>query len=480
MRLLRAQADAGSMDLALPAKDRPALPTERRAAILTTCFGIVVAVFALGFGADNTELSSAVPPALVSAAIVTMILTAVILRYLYQASNFAPYAILGISFACTGALLVPYVFAMIQAASSTQPAAAAQFASWLWIGWHVFFVVMIAAYVCAEAYFARESLASDRERFLVRAFGIGAASVAAGLVVFLLSATKSLPVLQTAGGVFTPAFTNMSEQILLGLCAAVCALLTLKTGLNKTVHLWLAVVLVLFACEVFVNGEIGHRSFSTAWYAGLAEGFAWQSVLLVVLLRRAHEQFTQFVVNNRNLTQEALKDPLTRLLNRRGFDERFQEALAEAHLTHSPLAMLALDLDNFKDYNDHFGHVAGDEALRAVGKAIAEVTTRPHDIACRIGGEEFAVILPSTDETGALTVAERIRSAVLGLRVKQAPTADNHILSISVGVGLSDGTLEGDALRERADQALYRAKRLGRNRISRYRPDDELGRLQVV
>jgi diguanylate cyclase (GGDEF)-like protein len=469
------------MDRALPTKDRAvAQPAERRAAIITACFGITIAVFALGFGGDGAAFSSAVPSALISAAVVTMIVTAAILRYFYQASNFPPHAILGIGFACTGGLLVPYIFATIEVASTSQSEAASQFAAWLWIAWHAIFVLMIGAYVCAEAYFTRRKLTADREHKLVRGFGIAAACLATGVVIFLLMAAQSLPVLQTNAGTFTPAYHNLTEQLLLALCAAVCAFLTLKTGLNKTVHLWLGVVLVLFACEVFVDGQVAHQAFSVSWYVGLAEGLGWQSVLLIVLLRRAHEQFAQFVVNNRTLTHETLNDPLTKLLNRRGFDERFQEALAEAHLAHAPLAILALDLDNFKAYNDHYGHVAGDDALRAIGLAIASVTTRPRDTASRIGGEEFAVILPGTDEAGALTVAERIRSAVLQLRLKHAPSAANHLLSISIGVGLSDGTLDGTRLRERADQALYRAKALGRNRISRYRADDEFARLQAV
>ncbi len=455
------------------ARDAPAPQAgERRAAIVTACVGIAIAMFAFGFGSESDAFSAAIPPALISAAVVTMIVTAAVLRYFYQASDYPPHAILGIAFACTGGLLVPYVFATIEAASSKQSAFPGQFGTWLWIGWHALFVLMIGAYVFAEGYFARRKLPSAQERKVVRIFGTAAACVASGLVIFLLTFAHSLPPMQAHGGTFTPPFQRLTEQLLLALCAAVCVFLTLKTGLNKTVHLWLAVVLVLFACEVFLNGQVAHRSFSGAWYAGLAEGLGWQSVLLIVLLRRAHEQFAQFVANNRTLTRETLCDPLTRLLNRRGFDERFQEALADAHLTRSPLALLALDLDNFKAYNDHFGHVAGDDALRSVGKAIASVTTRPRDVACRIGGEEFAVILPFTDEDGALTVAERLRSAVLQLHLKHAPNAQSQVLSISVGIGLSDGTLDGTKLRERADQALYRAKRLGRNRISRYKADD--------
>lgn len=460
--------------LATSDRSKP-LGGERSTAFVVAGFGIGIAALTFLFGASGATNSSAIPSSLISAAVVTMIVTAALLRYFYQASSFPPHAILGIAFACTGGLLVPYAFATIEAAASPdQSTVTSQLATWLWLLWHTLFVLLIGAYVFSEAYFTRRKLSNEDERTFVRVFGTIAAGSSIAAVLLLVLNASSLPQLLTASGTFTPLFHVLTEDLLLALCAAVCVFLMFKTGLNKAVHLWLAVVLILFACEVFVNGHIAQRAFSSAWYAGLAEGLAWQSVLLIVLLRRAHEQFAQFVANNRTLAKETIVDALTGLLNRRGFDLRYQEALAEAHLRHAPVALLALDLDNFKAYNDHFGHVAGDEALRAVGKAIAMVSTRPSDIACRIGGEEFAVILPGTDESGAATVAERLRSAILHLRLKHAPDAGNPLLSISIGVAISDGTLSASLLRERSDAALYRAKQLGRNRVTHHRAGERV------
>ena len=453
-------------------------PLELRAAAVVACFGVLVAALAGSLGAGDPILSAALPPALISAAVVTMIVTAAVLRYFYQASSFPPHAILGIAFACTGGLLVPYAFATLELASSSPSPAAEQLASWMWVGWHAAFILMIGAYVWSESFFSRVKLSIERERTIVRTVAFGAVSLAIGFVIFILLYAHSLPLLQSSG-IFTPTFHSLVEQLLLALCAAVCLALMLKTGLNKTVHLWLAVVLVLFACEVFVDGEVARHSFSMSWYAGLAEGIAWQSVLLVVLLRRANDQLVAFVANNRKLAHESIVDALTGLLNRRGFDERFPEILAEAHLLRAPTALLSLDIDGFKRYNDHYGHIVGDEALRAIGEAIRSVTTRPRDVASRVGGDEFAVVLAFTDEGGAAAVAERIRAAILRLRLRHAPGTSFRLLSASIGIAISDGTLDAIALREQADQALYRAKGLGRNRIARYRPE-ELTRLRVV
>jgi len=447
---------------------------ELRVAAVVACFGVLVAALSGPLGADDPGISAALPPALISAAVVTMIVTAAVLRYFYQASSFPPHAILGIAFACTGGLLVPYAFATLELASSSPSPAAEQLASWLWVGWHAAFILMIGAYVWSESFFSRVKLSVDRERAIVRTVAYSAVSIATGFVVFVMLYAHALPPLQTTGGLFTPTFHSLVEELLLALCAAVCAALTLKTGLNKTLHLWLAVVLVLFACEVFVDGEVARRSVSMSWYAGLGEGIAWQSVLLVVLLRRANDQLAAFVANNRKLAHESIVDSLTGLINRRGFDERFQETLAEARLLRAPTALLALDIDNFKQYNDHYGHVAGDAALRTIGEAIKSVTTRPRDIACRVGGEEFAVILPFTDEAGAAVVGERIRASILRLRLQHAPGTSLRLLSISVGIAVSDGDLDALVLREQADQALYRAKHLGRNRIARYRAHEDM------
>src|SRR5581483_3565624 len=123
-----------------------------------------------------------------------------------------------------------------------------------------------------------------------------------------------------------------------------------------------------------------------------------------------------------------------------------------------------IDVDCFKPYNDRYGHPAGDECLRRVSRAIEETLPRPGDIVARFGGEEFAVLLPNTDEAGAAVMADRIRRAVLALAIEHDASVA-LVVTISAGVAaLAPGGLEGvEALVRRADQALYRAKHLGRN-----------------
>lgn len=153
-------------------------------------------------------------------------------------------------------------------------------------------------------------------------------------------------------------------------------------------------------------------------------------------------------------------DALTGLPNRRLFELTLQRELARAMRAGDPLSLLLLDVDHFKAYNDTHGHPAGDAALAVVAEVLTK-TCREPDMAARYGGEEFAVVLPGADAERALTVAERLRSAVAG-----APTA--AAITASVGVAtLADDALDLEHLVEKADQGLYEAKRSGRNRVAR-------------
>ncbi len=164
------------------------------------------------------------------------------------------------------------------------------------------------------------------------------------------------------------------------------------------------------------------------------------------------------------LRAEAEFDELTGLLNRRAFDNRFAVEAARFERYRRPLALLLVDLDHFKEVNDRFGHDAGDRALAGVARAIA-TGIRGADIAARIGGEEFAVLLPETRVPEAADVAERVRAAVAALDLRQGGVAIP--LRVSAGVSaVPDCVEDAGALRSSADEALYAAKRAGRDRVA--------------
>jgi diguanylate cyclase (GGDEF)-like protein len=161
-------------------------------------------------------------------------------------------------------------------------------------------------------------------------------------------------------------------------------------------------------------------------------------------------------------------DGLTALANRRYFELRLHEEIRAARRTGRPLAVVIADVDAFKQYNDTYGHVAGDEALRAVASALRVSAMRPGDVLARWGGEEFVAFLAETDREGAYQVAERLRAAVaaLGIPHRRTPVGSG-VVTISVGIATLGGAGDDpDALIDRADAALYRAKNAGRNTVA--------------
>jgi diguanylate cyclase (GGDEF)-like protein len=162
------------------------------------------------------------------------------------------------------------------------------------------------------------------------------------------------------------------------------------------------------------------------------------------------------------LAELAHRDSLTRLLNRRAFDDALIEVFARQKRLGERFALLMLDLDYFKRVNDTYGHAVGDDVLRAASRAIAS-EVRPFDRVFRIGGEEFAAILGGVDSKDARTAAERLRASVAAHPVAIEGKAIHT--TVSIGVAMGDPTNDPSTLLQAADAALYRAKAEGRNRV---------------
>ncbi|MCO6055838.1 sensor domain-containing diguanylate cyclase [Pseudomonas sp. MOB-449] len=166
------------------------------------------------------------------------------------------------------------------------------------------------------------------------------------------------------------------------------------------------------------------------------------------------------------------QDGLTGLFNRRYFDRQLNGEWRRLRRLGAPLALLMLDVDHFKAFNDNLGHQAGDDALRRVAQALQQSLQREGDVACRYGGEEFAIILANTDEDGARHVADRVMEEIAALAIEH-PTSPVGRLTLSIGIATSDPAREdqSDSLVSRSDAALYRAKHEGRNRTCLWEKD---------
>lgn len=171
---------------------------------------------------------------------------------------------------------------------------------------------------------------------------------------------------------------------------------------------------------------------------------------------------------NKQLSDISQKDALTGIANRRSFNEKIALEWEKAQLTNEPFSLIMLDVDYFKEYNDQYGHPAGDECLRKIAACLKATLSRPSDLAARFGGEEFVCVLPSTDSFGAAKIVQAIHQNVLDLAIEHANSKVKNIVSLSSGCltikGASHHSID-DLLKE-VDNLLYASKHNGRDRIS--------------
>ena len=180
------------------------------------------------------------------------------------------------------------------------------------------------------------------------------------------------------------------------------------------------------------------------------------------------------------LRELADTDQLTRIANRRHFDREFKAEWRRAMRERTPISLLIIDVDSFKLYNDINGHQRGDECLKEIARSLAAITNRPADLAARHGGEEFSVLLPTTDQVNAVMLAERLRRKIETLKI-EFPESEFGIVTVSIGVSCCEPSWDPNSkkssakepkvifpamLLTAADNALYVAKQQGRNRVS--------------
>ncbi len=222
---------------------------------------------------------------------------------------------------------------------------------------------------------------------------------------------------------------------------------------------------------IFVTGKSDEDSFAEGIEAG-GDDYLIKPVSAVILKAKikAFERITQMrnqlTALNEDLTNLSQIDGLTNIYNRRTFLELSRNQWLQSARNKSPVALLMLDIDHFKFYNDHYGHPAGDSCIQKVTQAIKDSLQRPVDILGRYGGEEFVIFLPDTDRAGAEVVAEKIRASVEALQLPHQHSGTSDVVTVSVG-GASCSHTTGrniEQLIKHADETLYRCKHEGRNR----------------
>ena len=180
--------------------------------------------------------------------------------------------------------------------------------------------------------------------------------------------------------------------------------------------------------------------------------------------KRMEEQQNEL---NQKLELLSLQDGHTGICNRRAFDNALQTEYERARRYKRPLSVIFIDIDYFKNYNDYYGHLQGDDCLKRVTNALKSVVTRATDYLARYGGEEFIILLPETDNQSAVQIAEKCRAAIFEKQIVHVQSEEYQVITISAGVNtvIPDGKSNSANFIRDADQFLYQAKHNGRNRV---------------
>jgi diguanylate cyclase (GGDEF)-like protein len=469
---------------------------EHRAALV--CVLVSIAVFVV-IAPSATRLLPSAPtfiPAYEVALVFNDLITTAFLFGQFNALRMRGLLLLACAYLFTAAITVSHLvgFPGLLAPSGLINAGP-QTTAWLYMFWHAGFPILVIVY----------ALSADRrlaEETSARKAALGAAAMicmAGALTLLATVGHDALPALMQENR-YRPAFAAVVATVW---SLSFVALLTLlRRRPYSVLDLWLLVVICAWLLDIALSAALNAGRFDLGFYAGRIYGLIAASFILVALLTRngilyarlvaAHERERKLVAELQRLS---LADPLTGIANRRAFDRALDNEWRRTLRYKTPLALLMVDVDYFKRFNDTYGHVAGDECLRRVAQVIASNARRAGEVAARYGGEEFAILLPHTETPEARRLAERVCESVGQLGIPHAASAATNHVSVSIGVagavaamrfepeasaqGANDNrapitppaaaTLVGSA-----DRALYAAKAAGRNRVSMLGDDGEL------
>jgi diguanylate cyclase (GGDEF)-like protein len=369
---------------------------------------------------------------------------------------------LGTAFLFSGIAMIPHLLTIPGIFSAEPLIGAVGSAAWLWCFWHAGFSI------CLIRYALRRRSAGTGDLRLTRTV-LTVVAVQIGLTLIGTAGLPFLPVVMQGnadGGLIT---SGVGPATLACSMAALVVVVVCLRG-RATVDLWVAVAALTCTLDIALVLRGGSR-FTLGWYVARVMALGTGMTVLIALLSEVADVFRRMSTMNRHLRQLSATDGLTGIANRRAFDEALARAWAAARREQTPISLLMVDIDHFKAFNDTYGHPAGDDCIRRVADIIASHARRPGDVAARLGGEEFGLLMPGTEEAGVAMIAERIRAGVEALRM---PNAGSRLGCVSISGGSATLRPFGPdqrvaILTEAADQALYESKTRGRNRVSAFR-----------
>jgi diguanylate cyclase (GGDEF)-like protein len=255
----------------------------------------------------------------------------------------------------------------------------------------------------------------------------------------------------------TAASPEVHFTTLFAVAAVVSGAMPMISVLRNAYHFYVVITLGQYAVCYALMGE--------QLYYTLAAFIVFFAGGLVMLSRNLYQTYSEMIRLRIAEQANARHDVLTGVPNRRAFEEVLQEEWKHAQRGQYPLSVVFVDVDEFKYYNDHFGHLAGDECLKLAAHGLRQALKRETDVFARFGGEEFVAILPMTDPQDGQAIAERLRETIETLQIPHAPSSPRKYITVSLGGAscVPDGHLLKDELLQAADKCLYASKNAGRN-----------------
>jgi diguanylate cyclase (GGDEF)-like protein len=354
-----------------------------------------------------------------------------------------------------------------------------QTAAWLYIFWHGGFPLFVLGYALLPERDGDSAYLRKHAGWAIISSSIGVVAVVAALALLATVGHGVLPTIIQAGNYSLMISTGASPT---ALALSALALFALLRRHERTVlDVWLMVVMSIWLLDVTLSSVVSSSRYDLGWYVGRSYGFVAACCLLIILLfemNRLYDRLNAALAVAQtlelDLTFRAENDSLTGLPNRALFYDRLETAMTRCRRSKNLMALLYVDIDNFKKINDSLGHAAGDDLLRSFAQRLTQCV-RASDTVARLGGDEFTVILEnlSSRET-AQSVVDKLMAALR----RPFRTGDDDIQArASIGIAyFTDEAIKADALIKQADSALYRAKQRGRNDYSIHVPEGNSAR----
>ncbi len=432
-----------------------------RSALTVVALIITAGLLAIPFGSLRLGVNTGFLPAFGSLTFMGDFITALLLFSRARATNDKALACLGSAYLFSAAIIIPHLLAFPGVFGPVSLIGTSASAVWLWVFWH-------GGFALGMINFALRKPGTSECPVAILPFVLGTVGLAASAALLATAGEFLLPTILQNGSYARLVPLGISPSVLA--CSLVGMVLVIVRLRHRSIlTVWLAVAIAASVVDVTLT-MLGGERFTLGWYLArclsLIAGFSVLCALLAEFVR----MFTSVAKANRQLEKLSLTDPLTEIANRRSFEQRLDEEWRRASREELPISMVMIDIDHFKLYNDKFGHPGGDECLRTVAATLTHHARRPWDMPARLGGEEFAVLLPNTEAEGAAKVAESLRACIEQLHIPH-PGSAFKIVTISVGVATvyphqADQTPK--RLIETADAALYAAKTMGRNQFHQH------------